>query len=90
MHRVRKTIAGLLLGVAVFAPNAPVAAEDIKIGVLASLSGNWAQIGQNLKNGIELAAKEVNGAGGVLGKKLSFSFQDTDEEKSGAKSRIKA
>jgi branched-chain amino acid transport system substrate-binding protein len=62
-------------------------AEDatVKVGVLASLTGNWAEIGRNLEQGVTLAGEEVNAKGGILGKQLKFDVQDTDEEKSGAK-----
>ncbi len=59
--------------------------KAIKVGVLASLTGNWAEIGRNLEQGVTLGMEEVNARGGVLGKKLAFDIQDTDEEKSGAK-----
>lgn len=64
-----------------------VTADDgvLEIGVLASLSGNWAEIGKNIQQGVTLAGEQVNADGGVFGKKLAFSIQDTDEEKSGAK-----
>ncbi len=57
----------------------------VRVGLLASLSGNWAEIGQNLQRGAKLAVEELNSQGGVLGKELSLVVQDTDEEKSGAK-----
>lgn len=61
------------------------AESQIKVGVLASLTGNWAGISKNIQEGIILAEEEINANGGVLNQKISFEFQDTDEEKSGAK-----
>jgi branched-chain amino acid transport system substrate-binding protein len=62
-------------------------AEDgtVKVGVLASLTGNWAEIGRNIEQGVTLAGEEVKAKSGIIGKKLKFDVQDTDEEKSGAK-----
>jgi branched-chain amino acid transport system substrate-binding protein len=64
-----------------------VSAEDkpIRLGVLTALTGNWAGVGQNVTRGVTLAVEEINEEGGVLGRKLSFEVQDTDEELSGAK-----
>ena len=59
--------------------------EPVKVGALISLSGNWAAIGENVQQGITLATEEVNNRGGVLGRRVEVDFQDTDEEKSGAK-----
>lgn len=66
--------------------NGPAKAEEsIHIGVLVSLTGNWAEIGTNVRRGISLAADEINASGGVLGKQLKFDFEDTQEEVSGSK-----
>jgi branched-chain amino acid transport system substrate-binding protein len=62
-----------------------VAEEAIKVGVLTSLSGNWAAIGENMQRGISLAEEDINKSGGTLNRKFSFDFQDTQEEVSGAK-----
>jgi branched-chain amino acid transport system substrate-binding protein len=59
--------------------------QPLKIGVLASLTGNWAEIGRNLEQGVTLAGDEINASGGVLGRRIAFDVQDTDEEKSGTK-----
>jgi len=44
------------------------------------MTGPLSSIGQTAKNGIELAIKEINENGGVLGKKVSFVVED-DENK---------
>ena len=59
--------------------------EPIEVGVLASLSGNWAEIGKNIQQGVTLAGEEVQLDAGSIDQKVIFNFQDTDEEKSGAK-----
>ncbi len=46
------------------------AAEPIKIGVNYELSGAVATFGQHTVNGIKLAFKEINDAGGVLGRQI--------------------
>lgn len=52
--------------------------EYIKVGVFADLSGQTASFGQATKNGIELAAKEINNSGGINGKKIELYFKDDE------------
>ncbi len=76
----------LLLLPLLFLITPPVSAEEpIRIGVLASLTGNWAEICKNFQEGILMAGEEMNERGGANGRKFTFDFQDTDEEKSGAR-----
>lgn len=49
---------------------------DIAIGVPAPLSGDSASAGQDIVHGAELAAKKINSAGGVDGKKIKIISQD--------------
>ena len=42
------------------------AADPIKIGVVTPLSGTYAGIGQQVRWGLDLAVKEVNGACGIM------------------------
>jgi branched-chain amino acid transport system substrate-binding protein len=51
--------------------------EVIKISNIVELSGAGASAGTNFKNGVELAVKEINAAGGILGKKLQTTTSDT-------------
>ena len=51
-------------------------AADIKIGAAEALSGPAGQYGQSIKNGFELAADEINAAGGVHGDKIQLLFED--------------
>ncbi len=51
-------------------------AQDITIGVAGPLTGQYATFGQQFKNGAELAAADLNAAGGVLGKKIKLDIED--------------
>ena len=51
-------------------------AADIKIGAAEALSGPAGQYGQSIKNGLQLAADELNAAGGVKGSKIALQFED--------------
>jgi branched-chain amino acid transport system substrate-binding protein len=51
-------------------------ASDIPVGVYAALSGGEAAFGQATLQGVQLAAEEINNAGGVLGKKIRLVVED--------------
>lgn len=51
--------------------------QTIKIANILELTGSGATAGTNFKNGIELAVKEINAAGGILGKKIETVTMDT-------------
>ena len=52
------------------------AAEPIKIGEYASLTGKEAGFGQTSHHGVVLALEEINAAGGVLGRPLELAYED--------------
>ncbi|MCX5857791.1 MAG: branched-chain amino acid ABC transporter substrate-binding protein [Deltaproteobacteria bacterium] len=60
------------------------AADTIKIGVMAPLTGNWTSDGKELKQVIELLAQEVNDKGGVLGKKVEIVVENDEGTPQGA------
>lgn len=50
----------------------------IRIGVVTPLSGTYAGIGQQVKWGLDLAAAQINAAGGVAGRKLELIYEDEE------------
>ncbi len=64
---------------------AGTAQAQIKIAVLQELSGAGATAGTNAKNGALLAIKEINDAGGILGKKIEATVSDTQSNPGVAK-----
>ena len=58
------TLALLLAGGSVYVPAAP-AADDVKIALVAPLSGRWARQGQLKKMGADMAIEEINAQGGI-------------------------
>ena len=50
----------------------------IRIGVVTPLSGTYAGIGQQVKWGLDLAAAQINAAGGVMGRKLELLYEDEE------------
>ena len=57
------------------------AAEPIKIGVAEALSGGAAQYGLSIRNGFQMAADEINAAGGVNGAKIELVIEDEQGKK---------
>ncbi len=49
----------------------------IRIVGLVELSGTGATAGTNFDNGVKLAVKEINAAGGMLGRKIEYTSNDT-------------
>jgi branched-chain amino acid transport system substrate-binding protein len=50
--------------------------DTIRFGVAGPITGSDAAFGSQLKNGAEQAFADINEAGGILGKKISFSIGD--------------
>src|SRR5690625_5011582 len=70
--------AALLAAGGLAAPRWAWAANDtIKVGVLLDLSGPMQMFGEIKKQCLELAADEINDAGGVLGKPIELIAYDT-------------
>ena len=53
------------------------AADTVKFANIVELSGPGTTAGTNFKNGAELAIKEINAKGGILGKKIEYTTEDT-------------
>lgn len=51
-------------------------AENIKVGLISSLSGPVAIYGQTTYNGIKLAVEQLNAAGGINGNKIELIVED--------------
>ena len=54
--------------------------DTVKIGFLNSLSGTMAISEQTVRDSLDLAAEEINAAGGVLGKQLKIVAEDGASE----------
>ncbi len=63
------------------------AADTIKVGEFACLTGKDATFGQSQHKGIQLALEELNAAGGVLGKKIELITED-NQSKSGESATV--
>ncbi|MFH1650029.1 MAG: ABC transporter substrate-binding protein [Candidatus Woesearchaeota archaeon] len=54
--------------------------QVIKVGVITPLSGEAASYGQSAKEGLDLAAMEINNQGGVLGKQIELVYEDSQAD----------
>ena len=59
-------------------PPTPTPGEPIKIGTLTDLTGPFAPWAVQVRDGMALAAKEINEAGGVNGRMIEIVFQDAE------------
>lgn len=58
-------LAVLVAAPAIAAPAVAMAAEEVRIALVAPLSGRWARQGQLKKMGAEMAIEEINAQGGI-------------------------
>ena len=82
MVRIPRLLAVATL--ALFAAPA-LAQAPIKIVGLVELSGTGATSGTNFDNGVKLAVKEINAAGGILGRQVQYTSGDTQSNPGVAK-----
>jgi branched-chain amino acid transport system substrate-binding protein len=78
---LRVALLAAIVGASTFAAQA----QTVRLAVIQELSGTGATAGTNAKNGIELAVKEINAAGGILGRKLETLVNDTQSNPGVAK-----
>ena len=75
-QRFRSLAAALALAAAPLAASA----QPVPIVGLVELSGTGATVGTNFDNGVKLAVKEINAAGGILGRKIEYTAVDTQTQ----------
>src|SRR3989440_3502334 len=78
--RISGLFIGLLLTTPLLAQTQPV-----KIVGLVELSGTGATSGTNFNDGVKLAVKEINAAGGILGRRIEYTASDTQSQPQVAK-----
>jgi branched-chain amino acid transport system substrate-binding protein len=71
-----KKAIGIALAVCLLGFGSARAADTIKIGLMAPMTGSWASEGQEMKKNVELLAAELNAKGGLLGKKVEVVVED--------------
>ena len=79
MKRNVKTIFLVLVAIAAFGfmlPTQASAADTIKVGIVLPVTGPQAKFGEIEKQSFDMALEEINGGGGIKGKKLEFLIED--------------
>ena len=81
LRHYRRAVRALVAGTAIvlFASAQGLAADPIKIGQVAALSGASAQSGEAITRGLMLAIDEINAKGGLLGGRMLELVQRDDE-----------
>lgn len=54
----------------------PIETGPVKIGFIGPLSGDAASVGEPIRNGVELAVKEINKNGGIDGRQIEIIYED--------------
>lgn len=62
------------------AARAQTKGDPVMVGVSGPLTGQYAQYGADWKRGFDLAVDEVNGGGGIGGRPLAYTFEDTQAD----------
>jgi branched-chain amino acid transport system substrate-binding protein len=70
-----KQLAAPLLFAAVLAA-APAWADDIKVAIVGPITGEYAAFGEQMRRGADMAVKDIDAKGGVLGQQLKLSVGD--------------
>jgi len=83
MHRIKLSVTGaavacLFVALAQQAKAEPAACPaTIPFGLTTPLTGNLALLGTQARNGVEFAVDEINASGGIAGKKIALTTEDT-------------
>ena len=81
----RFTLKSLVACAILAGSSAGFAQDTIKIANIVEMSGPGTTSGVMFKNGVEMAIKEINAAGGILGKKITYTSEDTQSNPGVAK-----
>jgi branched-chain amino acid transport system substrate-binding protein len=60
--------------------NASGSSDTVYFGVSAAITGQYAQYGQQFKEGFDLAVEQVNANGGINGKKVALKYEDSQSD----------
>ncbi|MFI4988302.1 MAG: ABC transporter substrate-binding protein [Alphaproteobacteria bacterium] len=89
MHRRLTLLLPLLSAFAwSLAAQPALAQEEVKLIDTAELSGPGAPSGTNFQKGVDIAVKEINAAGGILGRKIALNHLDNQSNPGVAKAVV--
>jgi len=79
---MKNSLKTLVAALALCASSAAIAAEPIKIGVSGPFTGGSAPMGVSMRDGVKLAAAEINRSGGILGRQIELIERDDQADNS--------
>jgi len=77
---VKASLASIVVGAAMSRATFAQSSEPILLGVSGPLTGPNAQYGAQWKQGFDLALDEIRAAGGINGRKLAYTFEDSQSD----------
>lgn len=77
---MKRVLIALFVACLAFVTAVASAQDTVKIGVITSLTGRFAEFGEQHKAGIQAALEDVNAAGGVNGAPVEVVFEDDISE----------
>jgi branched-chain amino acid transport system substrate-binding protein len=77
---VKGSLAAIVTGTAMSRATLAQSSEPIMLGVSGPLTGPNAQYGAQWKQGFDLALDEIQAAGGINGRKLAYTFEDSQSD----------
>jgi branched-chain amino acid transport system substrate-binding protein len=77
---VKGSLAAIVTGAAMSRAALAQSSEPIMLGVSGPLTGPNAQYGTQWKQGFDLALDEIHASGGINGRKLAYSFEDSQSD----------
>ncbi|MDB5893214.1 MAG: hypothetical protein JWQ88_745 [Rhodoferax sp.] len=86
---MKNTFGALTLAVAGCITVVPGFAQTVPVTGIVELSGPGATAGTNFDNGVKLAVKAINAAGGMAGRKIEYTSLDTQTQPGVAKALAK-
>ncbi|GHC84348.1 ABC transporter substrate-binding protein [Pseudorhodoferax aquiterrae] len=82
---MRNCVKSMAAAMAMAAIGAVATAQTVPVIGIVELSGAGATAGVNFDNGVKLAVKEINAAGGILGRKVQYTSLDSQTQPGVAK-----
>ena len=78
MSKIMKCLAVFTIAMLFVLPGCFGGGSDIRIGTILPLTGDLSAYGPGMQEGVELAVKQINNAGGVLGKDIVLVSEDSE------------
>lgn len=85
MKQLQQSLAGLVLMAALPLSAMAQGKEPVKVGLVSSKSGVWAEMGEETIRGVRFAIDEVNAKGGIEGMKVEVAEGDDESTPDGGR-----